>query len=58
VGKKADMGKSCLRFSKPDAIPFALIGELATWFDVNRWIDLYSSQRNSGGRKTIKEENP
>lgn len=27
---KLDMGKSCIRFKKPENIPFALIGELAT----------------------------
>jgi hypothetical protein len=58
VGKKADMGKSCLRFSEPDAIPYALMGEVATWFDLDRWIDLYRSRRTPGGRKTAKEENP
>ena len=27
---KLDMGKSCIRFKKPEEIPFALIGELAS----------------------------
>ncbi len=56
VGKKADMGKSCLRFTRLDAIPYDLIGEVAAWFDVDRWVRLYRSQRTLGGRKTSKEE--
>jgi hypothetical protein len=27
TGKKLDMGKSCLRFATPDALPLALVGE-------------------------------
>ncbi len=39
--KKLDMGKSCLRFKKPDEIPFDLIGELASKMTVTEWIALY-----------------
>lgn len=38
---KLDMGKSCIRFKKPDQIPFKLIGELAAKMTVNQWIRLY-----------------
>ena len=38
---KLDMGKSCIRFKKPDQIPFKLIGELATKMTVKEWIALY-----------------
>jgi len=38
---KLDMGKSCLRFKKPDQIPFKLIGELAKKVTVKEWIDTY-----------------
>jgi hypothetical protein len=41
---KLDMGKSCIRFKKPDQIPFDLIGELASKFTPERWIDLYESK--------------
>jgi uncharacterized protein DUF1801 len=40
---KPDMGKSCIRFKKPEQIPFALIGELASKMTVNEWITLYES---------------
>jgi len=40
---KLDMGKSCIRFKKPDQIPFELIGELATKFTPAQWIKLYES---------------
>lgn len=38
---KLDMGKSCIRFKKPDQIPFKLIGELASKMTVKEWIALY-----------------
>jgi uncharacterized protein YdhG (YjbR/CyaY superfamily) len=38
---KLDMGKSCIRFKKPDQIPFALIGELASKVTPKEWIDTY-----------------
>ncbi len=40
---KLDMGKSCMRFKKPDQIPFDLFGELATKMTVKEWIELYES---------------
>ncbi len=38
---KLDMGKSCIRFKKPDAIPFGLIGELVAKITPTQWIDRY-----------------
>jgi hypothetical protein len=38
---KLDMGKGCIRFKKPDQIPFKLIGELASKVTVDEWIRLY-----------------
>ncbi|WP_435135280.1 DUF1801 domain-containing protein [Formosa sp. A9] len=40
---KLDMGKSCIRFKKPESIPFDLIGELATKITPEQWIDIYES---------------
>lgn len=40
---KLDMGKSCLRFKKPEQIPFKLIGELASKVTPQQWIDIYES---------------
>jgi len=42
-GKKPDMGKSCIRFRKPDHIPYSLIGQLASKLTVNDWIKIYES---------------
>ena len=39
--KKLDMGKSCVRYKKPEDIPYKLIGELATKITVNEWIAFY-----------------
>jgi hypothetical protein len=40
---KLDMGKSCIRFKKPQDIPFDLIAELVKKMTVNDWINLYES---------------
>ncbi|MCU0383389.1 MAG: DUF1801 domain-containing protein [Cyclobacteriaceae bacterium] len=39
--KKPDMGKSCLRFKKPDEIPFELIGKLASKLTPEQWMKEY-----------------
>jgi len=41
VPGKLDMGKSCLRFKKPEQIPFDLVGELAAKMTPQDWITLY-----------------
>ena len=40
---KLDMGKSCLRFKKPENIPYKLIGELVKKMKVKDWIEVYES---------------
>lgn len=44
MNRKPDMGKSCIRFKNPDAIPYQLIGQLATKLTVTDWISLYESK--------------
>ncbi|MGB3006493.1 MAG: DUF1801 domain-containing protein [Chitinophagaceae bacterium] len=39
--KKLDMGKSCMRYKKPEDIPLELIGELATKITPEEWIAFY-----------------
>ncbi len=39
--KKLDMGKSCIRFKKPEDVPLDLIGELATKMTPQQWIGIY-----------------
>ena len=41
TGKKMDSGKSCLRFKKPEDIPYKLIGELASRITPRQWIATY-----------------
>lgn len=41
VPTKLDMGKSCIRFKKPEAVPFELIGELAGKMSVKDWVAKY-----------------
>ena len=43
---KLDMGKSCIRFKKPDQIPFKLIGELAAKLTPQDWIERYKKAFN------------
>ena len=38
---KLDMGKSCVRFKKPENIPYKLIGELCSKITVEKWIEVY-----------------
>lgn len=42
--KKLDMGKSCIRYKKPDDIPFELIGELASKITPEEWIAMYEEK--------------
>jgi uncharacterized protein YdhG (YjbR/CyaY superfamily) len=42
--KKLDMGKSCVRFKKPEDIPFELIAELSQKMTAEDWIGIYESQ--------------
>jgi uncharacterized protein YdhG (YjbR/CyaY superfamily) len=41
VKTKLDMGKSCIRFKKVDAIPYDLIGDLCTKMTPQAWIERY-----------------
>ena len=43
VKTKLDMGKSCIRFKKPEAIPFELIGQLAAKMTPQDWIAAYEN---------------
>ncbi len=45
VKTKLDMGKSCIRFRKPEQIPFELIAELCAKRSVDDWISCYSRAR-------------
>ncbi len=44
--KKLDMGKSCIRFKKPEDIPIDLIGKLVTRMTPARWIEIYELSMN------------
>lgn len=39
--KKPDMGKSCIRFKKPNDIPYHIIQELVTKITPQQWIATY-----------------
>jgi len=43
VKSKLDMGKSCIRFKKPEEIPYKLIGELASKVSPQDWISTYEN---------------
>jgi len=42
---KLDMGKGCIRFKKPEHIPYKLIGELIKKISVKDWIKTYETNR-------------
>ncbi len=39
--KKLDMGRCCIRFKKPEDIPYELIGKLASKMSPKQWIEAY-----------------
>ena len=41
---KLDMGKSCIRFKKPEHMPFELIGQLMEKMTVKEWITIYEKK--------------
>jgi uncharacterized protein YdhG (YjbR/CyaY superfamily) len=47
VSTKLDMGKSCIRFKKPEHIPFELLGELVKKMTAEDWIKLYEEKLDS-----------
>ncbi len=40
---KLDMGKACIRFKKPEQIPYTLLAELASKISPQQWIAFYES---------------
>lgn len=48
---KLDMGKSCIRFKKPDLIPFGLIGQLVQKMGVQDWVDCYETTFKNARKK-------
>ncbi|NQY05145.1 MAG: DUF1801 domain-containing protein [Flavobacteriaceae bacterium] len=40
---KLNMGKSCIRFKKPEHIPYELVGELISKMTPEDWINLYQN---------------
>jgi hypothetical protein len=48
---KLDMGKSCIRFKKPEKIPYKLFGELMSKMTVKDWIEKYESVLKSSRTK-------
>lgn len=41
VKTKLDMGKSCIRYKKPETIPYDLLAELMQKITVSQWIETY-----------------
>jgi len=41
---KLNMGKSCIRFKKPEHIPYELIGELCSKMSPEKWIEIYEDK--------------
>lgn len=49
---KLDMGKSCMRFKKPENIPYKLIGELVKKMKAKDWIELYETTYKNSRKKS------
>jgi hypothetical protein len=52
TGKKLDMGKACLRFATPDALPLALVGETIAKVPLADYVAMY--KKAHAGRKLKK----
>ncbi len=50
VPYKLDMGKGCIRFKKPEEIPFELIGELVKKVTVKQWIEMIESNLSAAAK--------
>ena len=51
AGKKLDMGKSCVRFTKLDDLPLEVIAETIARTPVDKYIESYESVRGSSRKK-------
>lgn len=49
--KKLDMGKSCIRFKKPDDVPVKLIGKLSAKMTPKQWIKAYETAKQTNLKK-------
>jgi uncharacterized protein YdhG (YjbR/CyaY superfamily) len=45
--RKLDMGKSCIRFKKPEHVTIDLFGELVSRMSAKRWIEIYEANIKS-----------
>ena len=54
---KLDMGKGCIRFKKPEAIPYELIAQLVEKMTPEAWIAIYDRniKQHSGGKRNTTE---
>ena len=48
VKTKLDIGKSCIRFKKPEIIPYELLAELARKMTPQDWIETYEAAFTKG----------
>lgn len=56
VPTKLDMGKSCIRFKKPNEIPFKLIAELCKKMSMKEWVERYEEilSKTAKGKEILK----
>ena len=53
VPSKLDIGKGCVRFKKPEEIPFELIGELVKKVTVKQWIEIMEGNIAAAKNKKV-----
>lgn len=51
TGKRLNMGKSCVRFKKPDELPLELIGEVVAKAPMAEFVEAYRMSRSGHRRK-------
>lgn len=50
LGKKMDMGKSCLRFKSLDDVPLDVVAELIASTPMDRYVEIYKASRAQGAK--------
>jgi len=51
--QKLSLGKSCLRFKKPENVPLKLIGALASKLTPQKWVELYEEMLRGRTSQTV-----
>jgi hypothetical protein len=58
TGKKLDMGKSCIRFTRAEDVALDVIGEAIRRMPAKKWIEVYESVVKRGRKQIAAKKKP